>query len=362
MARTLVVSEQGTEVSVHGDSLVLSLAGKEARRVSLVELEQAIFLGSVEMTSGARRALLGRGVDVVFLSAAGRYVGRMTGPASGNVAVRVAQVRRLDDERARLAVSAAIVRAKILNQRRVLMRAQRDAADADEEVADVAAGLRVSAERAAGCATLEELRGVEGAAAAAYWRAFEKAVRHPELKFRGRSKRPPLDGPNAMLSFGYTFLGIVQQSHVLAAGLDPYVGVFHEIDNNRPSLTLDLIEEFRPVAVDALALRMLNLRQVGAADFERPARRRAAEAIAEGFEEREDRAGEGDGGEDGGVYLAEGGRRVFLRAFFDRLREALGEAGSEGRRTLREQMRAQVGRFAWTLGEAGRAYEPFVWR
>lgn len=360
MGRTLVVSEQGTEVSVQGDSLVLSLAGKEARRVPLVDLEQAILMGSVEMTSGARRALLRRGVDVVFLSAAGRYVGRMIGPISGNAALRMAQVRRLDDEPARLALSAGIVRAKILNQRRVLMRAQRDGPD--EEVSDVAAGLRVSADRAAGCVTLEELRGIEGAAAAAYWKAFGKLVRHPELTFRGRSKRPPLDGPNAMLSFGYTLLGIVQQSHVLAVGLDPYVGVFHEIDHNRPSLALDLIEEFRPVAVDALALTMLNLRQVGAADFERPAKRRAAEAIAAGFEETEECTGEEGGEEGGGVYLAEGGRRVFLRAFFDRLRDALGEGGSEGRRTLREQMRTQVERFAWTLREAGRSYEPFVWR
>jgi len=283
----------------------------------------------------------------------------MVGPASGNAALRVAQVRRMDDAPGRLAVSAAIVRAKILNQRRVVMRAQREGAD--EEAADVAAALRVSAERAGGCATLDELRGVEGAAAAAYWRAFSRLVRHPELPFRGRSRRPPRDGPNAMLSFGYTFLGTVQQSHVLAAGLDPYVGVFHDVDYNRPSLALDLIEEFRPVAVDALVLTMLNRRQVAAGDFERPDRRRTSEAISEGFEETEQEKGDGDGvGE--GVHLGEGGRRVFLRAFFDRLREPLGDAGAEGRRSLREQMRVQVQAFLRALRREAHGYACFVWR
>lgn len=220
----------------------------------------------------------------------------------------------------------------------------------------MAAELRVSAERVACCRSLQELRGLEGAAAAAYWRGFGRKIRNAALPFHGRSRRPPRDPPNAMLSLGYTFLGILQQSHVLAAGLDPYVGVFHDLDYNRPSLVLDLIEEFRPVAVDALVLSMLNQRQVGPADFERPERVKRAEAISEGFED----AGEGE--EPNAVYLAEGGRRVFLRSFFDRLREPLGGARSERRRSLREQMRVQVQEYAASLRGAGRGYEPFVWR
>lgn len=360
--RTLVVSEQGAEVSVQGESLVLSVGGKEARRVQFQELGLVVAMGSVELTSGARRELLRRGVDVVFLSAAGRYWGRLVGRGSGNGARRVAQYRFVEDAEARRRVAARIVRAKILNQRKVLLRVQRELRS--EEVGEALAAMRLAAERATELKDLDELRGLEGSAAAAYWRGFRLAVRHPELAFRGRTHRPPGDEVNALLSFGYTFLGVVQESHVLAAGLDPCLGCFHEVDYNRPSLALDLIEEFRPVAVDALVLAMVNRRQFGRRDFMRPEEVRRAEAILEGRLEGEGEpkaAGEASG--EGGVYLAEGARRVFLRAFFDRLRERMARSGEEGEgRELREVMKEQVYGMVRVMEGRGEDYESFVWR
>jgi CRISPR-associated protein Cas1 len=257
-------------------------------------------------------------------------------------------------------MAARIVRAKILNQRRVLLRAQRELRS--EEVGEAAATLRVAAAKAVEEKSLEELRGVEGSAAAAYWRGFAAAVRHPELTFGGRSHRPPRDEVNALLSFGYTFLGVVQESHVWAAGLDPCLGCFHEIDYNRPSLALDLIEEFRPVAVDALVLTMVNRRQFGRGDFTRPEEVRRAQEILEGWEEGEEDGGAGEGFS-GGVYLAEGARRVFLRAFFDRLRERVRRGGEEGEeRELREWMREQVYTAARVFEGKSEEYVGFEWR
>lgn len=352
--RTLAVCEQGTEVSLRGESLLLSLGGKEARRVSLQDVGQVLLMGSVELTSGARRELLRRGVDVVFFTAAGRYTGRLVGAMAGKAALRREQYRKLSDDSFRLAVAAAIVRGKLFNQRRVLMKARSE----EPEMGDVLAEMRLSMDRAAQARSLDELRGVEGHAAAMYWKGFGMLVRHPELRFERRTYRPPEDEINAMLSFGYTFLGVIQESHVLRVGLDPYLGCLHEVHPNRPSLSLDLIEEFRPVAVDALVPAMVNRREVAAEDFVRSGRGRPEGEELEGWEFE---AGEEKAREVEAVYLGEAGRKIFLRAFFERMRQATRRSGGAERVTLRDAMLEQVYALARVVEGRAEGYEPFLW-
>lgn len=201
-----------------------------------------------------------------------------------------------------LSVSSHIVRGKILNQRRLLLREQKSVRS--EELGDIIADLRLLSDRALSCSNLDELRGVEGAAAAKYWKGFGMCLRNPEFKFEGRNYNPPVDEVNAMLSFGYTFLGIVQEGHILSAGLDPYLGCFHQTEYGRLSLVLDLIEEFRPVCIDAIVLNLLNTNQISRNDFVR-----GGLDLTTNQEEGEY-----------GVYLGDVGRRLFLKVFFERLR------------------------------------------
>ncbi len=349
----LAITEQGTQVHVEGETLLLSRAGAVLRRVRLQEVNQILLFGQVEVSSGAVAALARRRVDVVYLTRQGYFRARLVGPASGHVELRLAQMRRALDPDFCLRVTRPRVAGKLTHQRQVLLRAQRKLRD--DELAAVLGRLRLLVEECGRVADLDRLRGLEGQGAALYFGQFGKLLRASELTFHGRSRRPPRDPVNACLSFGYTLLGTVAETEVLRCGLEPMVGFFHQPQYGRPSLMLDVIEEFRPF-VDGLVLRLVNRRQLGPLDFERRGGPELAEVLAESpaaATETGEAAAEG-------VYLADPGRRVFLTEFFRRLRERLYYPPRQATLELRDILREQVYHLARVVEDRDAEYVPFV--
>jgi CRISPR-associated protein Cas1 len=350
--KTLAISEPGTVVAVQGEELVLRRGGADGPRVRLQEVEDVMAFGAVDFTSGAVSALLARGIGVELLTAGGRFRGRIAGRGTRDASTRLAQYARAHDAEFRLRAARAVARGKILNQRALLLQAQRELMN--EEVAGAAARMRLAAENAGRAAGLEELRGLEGSAGAAYFGVFGRLLRDPRFTFEGRTRRPPRDPVNACLSFGYAVLGTIVEGAVAAAGLEPLVGFFHEIDHGRPSLALDLLEEWRPAVVDAVTLRLINRRQLGPGDFRSPdAEERAEEALF----------GEAPAGGNGAgaVYLGPTGRKVFLAGLFARLREEAFYPPLEGTFSYRQMITEQARRMARAVRGEGE-YEAFAWR
>jgi CRISPR-associated protein Cas1 len=364
----LAVTEQGMDLHVEGESLLLYRGKQLARRVRLAEVDEVLLFGRVEISSGAIAALARRRVDVVFLTQQGYFRARLVSAGSRNVGLRLAQVRRALDPAFCVQVARALVAGKITHQRQLLLRGQRRLRDPD--LADVLGRLRLLAEQCPREDDLDRLRGLEGQAAALYFSQFPKLLRGTELTFAGRSRRPPRDPVNACLSFGYSLLGTVAETEVSRSGLEPLVGFFHQPQHGRPSLMLDVIEEFRPF-IDALVLRLVNRRQLGPVDFERRGGPALEEVLAEmppadlgsgpagsGAPAAAPPDAEGPVGE--GVYLAHAGRRIFLTEFFRRLRERLYYPPRQGAYELRDILREQVYHLARVIEGADPAYVAFV--
>jgi CRISP-associated protein Cas1 len=286
---TLAISEQGTTVHAEGDMLVLRRGSTVLRRVRAGELEQVLLFGGVEVTTRAMALLLRREIDLVLLMQSGKFRGRLSGRGAKNVLLRLAQYRCSTDGEFCVRAARAIVTGKLRNQRQNLLRAQRQLQDND--LAAVLGKLRVLGERAAACSDLDVLRGFEGQAAALYFGQLSKLIRNPAFSFTARTRRLPRDPVNALLSFGYAVFGSLAETEVYRCGLDPMLGFLHQPAYGRPSLMLDLLEEFRPL-IDLLVLRVVNRRQVSAQDFEQRGEQTAEEILAESAPGGEPRAGD----------------------------------------------------------------------
>lgn len=350
---TLALMEQGMTLAVEGELFSIEREGTVVSRVRMAEVDEVLVFGSIAITPAAVAALLQRGIDTAFLTARGRYRGRLVGKPGRNVELRLAQFDRLRDPAVVVALARSLVGGKVANQRYILLRAQRE--QKREDLAEAIGNLRRLLEAIEGAENIETARGLEGQAAATYFGAFGKCIRNPQFSFTTRTRRPPRDPVNAMLSFGYTLLGTLMESAILRVGLDPMLGVFHTPEYGRPSLMLDLIEEFRPVVVDALALRVVNRREVAAEDFEEL--HDEAELAAVGDEEA-DRGG----GSDRAVWLGPTGRRVFFRAWGRRLRETHFYPVRQQTLTLEEIMQQQVYQLARLLRREVDQYQAFVLR
>lgn len=274
---TLFVTTQGAYLRKEGEALAVKIDGKTALRLPLHHLGGICCFGRV----GVSPKLMGRcaeaGVSITFLTEHGRMLARVSGFTSGNVLLRREQYRRADLLDATIAnncasVAQPIVVAKLLNSRSVLMRAVRDYPDAAGrlDLERAVARLASSVDQARTTADIDQLRGVEGAAASTYFGVFGHLVTRSGAgwAFTGRNRRPPRDAINALLSFLYTLLLHDARSALEAAGLDSQVGFLHRDRPGRPSLALDLMEEFRAFLCDRLALSLVNRSQVDPNAFE----------------------------------------------------------------------------------------------
>jgi CRISPR-associated protein Cas1 len=260
----LYVVEQGAVLGREGHKLVVRKGQEVLQELPLQHVECVYIYGQVQVTTALVHSLVALGSELVFLTADGRYCGRLLGRESSRADLRLLQYRRAEDESWRLAMAKQIVAAKLHNQRALLLRFSREyGLDGPGLVAERMKFFLGRAERST---KQSALMGIEGSGTALYFQGL-RALLPPELGFTRRVRRPPTDPANVLLSLGYTLLGCLAESAVAAAGLDPYVGFLHSLAYGRASLALDLMEEFRPLVVDSLVVRLLRRGEICAGDF-----------------------------------------------------------------------------------------------
>jgi CRISPR-associated protein Cas1 len=266
---TLYVTETGVQVHQEGQRLLVRRGTEVLQDIPMIKVDRVVLVGkSASITTPALFALTRRNVGVYYLSSQGKYILRTVGNDHRHSKLRLFQTRVSDDPNRSLAIARTIVEGKVNNQRTLVQRHSEQAPWAHSALAQMDS-MRRQVDQSS---TLDELRGREGLAAKEYFHLFRQILRPPRdgrsWGFEGRNYYPPTDAVNALLSFGYTLL----LNDVVAAcqitGLDPALGFFHAIDYNKPSMALDLEEEFRPVIVDSIVLYAANKGIFSLQDFE----------------------------------------------------------------------------------------------
>ncbi|MGQ4808495.1 CRISPR-associated endonuclease Cas1 [Candidatus Entotheonellaceae bacterium PAL068K] len=283
------------------------------------------------LTTPALTTLFGQGIELAFLSLNGRLKGQLTPPKAKNVLLRVAQYQKFQDTTFALEVARCFVHSKIYNALSLLTRQHRNYPK--RGFAPFRHEIEGLLHRVEQIEKLDSLRGLEGTAARAYFEGFALACR-TDLLFPGRRRRPPTDPINALLSLGYTLVNVELNSLLDGMGYDPYIGFYHQLDYGRPSLALDLLEEFRVPAVDRLVLKLTNLRVLKAEDFDMDP-------------------------ESGGMRLKRQALGKFFRAYEEHMNREFTEKASGKTTTLRKQLRRQAERLAAHLTR-GEDYAPLL--
>jgi CRISPR-associated protein Cas1 len=267
---TLFVTTDGSHLAKEGQTIVVRRDGKKVLQVPALALQGIVCTGTASVTTALLSLCAANGVSLSFLSPQGRFLARVEGPASGNVLLRKDQFRAAISSTASLEIARGFVLGKIINERTVILRAIRDHGDAGCRLEDAAAVLGRCARAAERANSLDQLRGVEGEAARAYFGVFAGLITRDDAEswFQQRTRRPPLDAANAMLSFAYAVLAHDVRSACEGVGLDPQVGFLHRVRPGRPALALDLMEELRAPIADRAVLTVINRGQVSRNDFE----------------------------------------------------------------------------------------------
>lgn len=263
----LYLTEQGAVLRKDGDVFVVSKDEAVLKKIHAIEVEQIIILGRVSLTTPVIDYVLQKGIDCVFCNSYGKFHGRLVSNESAHGLLRLKQAAALLDPHKKLAVARAIVTGKLHNQRTIILRYHRDTGL--PVLAQTADMLKKTMEKAADCDAIGALQGLEGAASASYYKSFKEVLKQ-DMGFNARVRRPPTDPVNSLLSFGYTLLAYNIQSAVATAGLDLYLSFVHSIEQSRPGLALDMMEEFRPIIVDSMVLWLINTAAMTEGDFERP--------------------------------------------------------------------------------------------
>lgn len=300
LLNTLYNSQPDRYLSLDGENIVISCEGKEIVRVPLHNLEQIVTFGY----AGVSPALMGKcardGISIAFMRRDGRFLARVEGEVKGNVLLRREQYRIADNPERSIAIARNMIMAKLFNSRWVLERTVRDhALRINTELLKQKSMYLQSALTVVDSAENSgTLRGIEGEAASVYFSVFDEIIlqQKDDFHFEKRSRRPPLNRVNALLSFAYSLMTIQCASSLEAVGLDPYVGFFHTDRPGRRSLALDMVEEQRSYC-DRFVLTLINKRYIQ----------------PDHFEVRED----------GAVLLNENGREVFLKYWQERKQEKL---------------------------------------
>ncbi len=270
---TLYVTTQGAYLAREGETVLVRVNGETKLQVPIHTLGSIVCFGQVSCSPPLMGLCAERNVAISFLSERGRFLASVRGPVSGNVLLRREQYRRADDPQASAELARTMVVGKIANCRTVLLRAARERPEGEgsPELADAAGRLAEHLRSLEEPVSLDTVRGKEGDAARTYFGVFDHLItaQREDFFFRERSRRPPLDNMNALLSFLYTLLVHDVRSALEGVGLDPAVGYLHRDRPGRPSLALDMMEELRPFLADRLALSLVNRQQVKGVGFRR---------------------------------------------------------------------------------------------
>ncbi|NQT57380.1 MAG: type I-C CRISPR-associated endonuclease Cas1 [Bacteroidetes bacterium] len=273
LLNTLYVSTQGSYLRKEGETIIVEQKTKKVLQLPIHTLGGIVCFGNVLCSPFLLGFCAEKDISVSFMTEYGRFLAAVKGPVSGNVLLRREQYRKADDSHITRNVASHIIMAKVANSRTVInrvIRDHRDKADTDK-LKNVSRQLDKFLKQLEKVHTVDEVRGLEGVSAAVYFSIFNDLIVDQKSKFNflERSRRPPLDEVNAMLSFTYTILAHDIRSALETVGLDPSVGFLHRDRPGRPGLALDLMEEFRSVIADRLVLSLINRKQVKPSGFKR---------------------------------------------------------------------------------------------
>ncbi|MBW4630135.1 MAG: type I-D CRISPR-associated endonuclease Cas1d [Brasilonema octagenarum HA4186-MV1] len=262
---TLYVTQDDAFIGKIDERLHVKYEKKTILDVPLLKIDGVVVLGRATISPSAINELLQRQIPLTFLTGTGGYLGRLEPEVTKNIFVRKAQWQAAGNTAQAIHLVQGFVRGKLKNYRNTLVRRQRESNDLDlsgaiEHLDNVIAPIDTTQ-------NIDSLRGLEGAGSAAYFGCFNEMIRNTQFTFTKRVRRPPTDPVNSLLSFGYSLLRHDVQSAVNIVGFDPYLGYLHCDRYGRPSLALDLMEEFRPLVVDAVVLSTLNKQLLKVEDF-----------------------------------------------------------------------------------------------
>jgi CRISPR-associated protein Cas1 len=334
----LVVDTQGAKLRKVGERLLVQVDGETKESLPLNLVEQLVLTGrGVQATTPLLYDLVGRGIDVVYQNQGERFAFRLVGPFSKHSALRVAQIRRLTQAHPALRLARAIIAGKLNNQAVILRRyAYASEGAAQARLHNAVQLVQTALERAKNAEDADSLRGYEGSGAAAYFAAWPALFDVEHWGFAGRAYYPPPDPINALLSLGYTLLLNAIVSDCYRIGLDPDVGCFHTLNYGRPSLALDLEEEFRPIIVDALVLALVRQDLLQPGDF---------------------RKGRG---QHAGATMTDDARRFFMERYEARLAIRVHHPAQQQHLTLRQCITRQVEHMARCIDGRDAEYVPLM--
>ena len=326
---TLYVTRQGARIEKEYRRFLVTKDDEVLLAVPAIRVSEIVLVGRVGVTTPALQAMLGEGVGLTLLSHTGQLLGRLQPPAPKNIPRRHLQYRLAQDAEFCLRVSKGFVSGKLRNYRTLAHRLCRGQADVDGWLID---RLSAAIKQIDGASTLAALRGIEGAGTRAYFAILREGLQH-SLGFERRARRPPTDPVNSLLSLGYTLLTQNLMAAAEIVGLDPYDGFFHADKHGRPSLALDLVEEFRGVVVDSVVRNVINREILTAEDF-RPGPR-------------------------GACYLTDRGLRIFFRQYNRRLQTEVTHPFYKRRLSYQKCFEVQARLLIKVMEEKLDAYPPF---
>lgn len=337
---TLFITTQGAYLAKEGEAVSVRVEKETKLRVPLHTLGGIVCFGQVSCSPFLMGLCGERGVAISFFTEHGRFLARVNGFTSGNVLLRREQYRVADDFEKAAEISRVFVAAKIANSRTVLLRAARDHPENADPIS-----LRYAIDQLDRCLAdaqrannLDTLRGVEGEAARVYFGVFNHLItaQREDFSFQSRSRRPPLDNINSLLSFLYAMLSHDARAACEAAGLDPAVGFLHRDRPGRPGLALDIMEEFRAFLTDRLALSLINRRQVQASGFRKS--------------------------DSGGITMDDETRKTVLVAYQKRKQEEIQHPFLREKTTVGLLVHLQARLLARYLRGDLDGYPPFIWK
>lgn len=336
LLNTLYILTPDSYLFCRNETIAVKVGGEEKTAVPAKDIEAIVCFGQMTVSTPLLEFCGDRGISITFLSTHGHFCGRFYGPVSGNVLLRKKQYESISQPEFANRLVRDLLLGKIKNSKTVLLRAARNQQEAAQSLTQAANQLSELAVQLESCDSVDSMRGIEGAAATVYFSRFDSMLHSPAgFRFQTRSRRPPRNEVNAVLSFVYTLLTREISSALETVGLDPAAGYLHTLRPGRPSFALDLIEELRAPLCDRFTLSLLNLGQLGEKDFERD-----SEA----------------------VFLNDRGRRTVLASWQKRKAETVQHSFLREKIPIGMIPYAQAMLFARVLrGDLDR-YPPFVWR
>ncbi|XHX77914.1 MAG: CRISPR-associated endonuclease Cas1 [Stenomitos frigidus ULC029] len=340
---TLYLVKQGTTLRKEQGRFIIEVASKAPAgqrkeeqgspvEIPIAEVQRVLVFGQVQITTAAITACLEAQIPVVFLSQLGDYKGHLWSAELLDLPAEAMQFQRWQDGNFQLDMAKSLVWGKLLNSKQLLLRLNRKRQL--PAVADAILKLDQFVSSAQKTNSLESLRGFEGISAAVYFPSLGKLLTNSGFSLTGRSRRPPTDPVNSLLSFGYTLLFNNVMSLLLAEGLNPYLGNLHRSERKEPHLAFDLMEEFRSPIVDSLIIMLVNKQILKPTDFTWP-------------------------NAEGGVYLQDPARRVFLKHFEERMSEAVSHPAVQAKVSYRRAIQLQIQHYKSCLLESV-SYKPFL--